>query len=67
MIDKARGVALPFLPGAEQILKPTSHIGQVAAELKQQIALDDYLQRIERTNAMLREAGNLVELAGERV
>jgi hypothetical protein len=67
VIDKARGVALPFLPGAEQILKPTSHIGQVAAELKQQIALDDYLQRIERTNAMLREAGNLVELAGERV
>jgi hypothetical protein len=67
VIDKARGVALPFLPGAEQILKPTSHIGQVAAELKQQIALDDYLQRIERTNAMLREAGNLVELAGEHV
>jgi hypothetical protein len=67
VIDKARGVALPFLSGAEQILKPTSHIGQVAAELKQQIALDDYLQRIERTNAMLREAGNLVELAGEHV
>ena len=63
---KARGVALPFLPGAEQILKPTCHIGQVAAELKQQIALEDYLQRM-KNHAMLREAGGLVELAGEAV
>ncbi len=64
VIDKARGVVLPFLPGAEQILQPTSHIGQVVAGLKQQIARDDYLQRIERTNALLREAGNLLELDG---
>lgn len=67
VIDKARGVVVPFLPGAEQILQPTSHIGQVVAGLKRQIAMDDYAQRIERTNAMLREAGNLLELAGELV
>ena len=67
VIDKARGVALPFLPEAAQLLKPTAHIGQVAAELKQQIAQEDYVQRIERTSAMLREAGSLFELTGEVV
>ena len=67
VIDKARGVALPFLPGAAQLLKPTAHIGQVAAELKQQIAQEDYAQRIERTTALLREAGSLFELTGEGV
>lgn len=67
VIDKARGVALPFLPEAAQLLKPTAHIGQVAAELKQQIAREDYAQRIERTSAMLREAGSLFELTGEVV
>jgi hypothetical protein len=67
VIDKARGVALPFLPEAAQLLKPTAHIGQVAAELKQQIAREDFAQRIERTSAMLREAGSLFELTGEVV
>lgn len=67
VIDKARGVALPFLPEAAQLLKPTAHIGQVAAELKQQIALEDYAQRIDRTTAFLREAGSLFELTGEVV
>ncbi|QHF44595.1 hypothetical protein PspS35_12720 [Pseudomonas sp. S35] len=64
VIDKARGVVLPFLPGAEQLLQPTAHVGQVAAELKRQIAQDDYLQRIEQTSAMLRKAGSLFELDG---
>jgi hypothetical protein len=67
VIDKVRGVALPFLPGAEQLLKPTSHVNQVAAALKQQIAREEYAQRIERTTAMLREAGSLFELTRERV
>lgn len=67
VIDKARGVALPFLAGAEKLLQPTAHVGQVAAELKRQIALDDYRQRIERTSAMLREAGSLFELEREVV
>ncbi|HEF4762992.1 TPA: DUF2235 domain-containing protein [Pseudomonas putida] len=67
VIDKARGVALPFLPEAEQLLKPTAQIGQVAAELKQQIAQQDYAQRIDRTTAMLREMGSLFELTGEDV
>ncbi|KEX93178.1 T6SS phospholipase effector Tle1-like catalytic domain-containing protein [Pseudomonas putida] len=67
VIDKARGVALPFLPEAAQLLKPTAHIGQVAAELKQQIAQEDYAQRIDRTAAFLREAGSLFELTGEVV
>ncbi|MBD0681072.1 T6SS phospholipase effector Tle1-like catalytic domain-containing protein [Pseudomonas sp. PSB11] len=67
VIDKARGVALPFLPEAAQLLKPTAHIGKVAAELKQQIAQEDYAQRIDRTTAFLREAGSLFELTGEVV
>jgi hypothetical protein len=67
VIDKARGVALPFLPGAVQLLEPTAHIGQVAAQLKLQIAREDYAQRVERTTAMLREAGSLFELTGGRV
>ncbi|MFS2200609.1 DUF2235 domain-containing protein [Pseudomonas sp. Pseusp3] len=67
VIDKARGVALPFLPEAAQLLKPTAHIGQVAAELKQQIAEENYAQMIDRTTAMLREAGSLFELTGEDV
>nr|WP_180203430.1 DUF2235 domain-containing protein [Pseudomonas sp. SbOxS1]NYU03111.1 DUF2235 domain-containing protein [Pseudomonas sp. SbOxS1] len=67
VIDKARGVALPFLPEAAQLLKPTAHIGKVAAELKQQIAEEDYAQRIDRTTAFLREAGSLFELTGEVV
>lgn len=67
VIDKARGQPLPFLPGAEQLLQPTLHVGQVAAGLKRQFERDDYAQRIERTNAMLREAGNLIELSGEVV
>jgi hypothetical protein len=65
VIDKTRGVALPFLPEAAQLLKPTAHIGQVAAELKQQIAEENYAQMIDRTTAMLREAGSLFELTGE--
>ncbi|MNP06500.1 hypothetical protein D3C76_984870 [compost metagenome] len=67
VIDKARGVALPFLPEAAQLLKSTAHIGKVAAELKQQIAQEDYAQRIDRTTAFLREAGSLFELTGEVV
>ncbi|KPZ15078.1 T6SS phospholipase effector Tle1-like catalytic domain-containing protein [Pseudomonas syringae group genomosp. 3] len=61
VIDKASGMALPFLPGAEQILQPTSHVGQVAAEQKRQIEQDDFAQRMERTTAMLRQAGSLFE------
>lgn len=67
VIDKATGAVVPFLPGAEKILQPTSHIGQVVVEQKRQIVLDDYRRRIERTSAMLRQAGNLLELDGEVV
>ncbi|MGJ7517108.1 T6SS phospholipase effector Tle1-like catalytic domain-containing protein [Pseudomonas baetica] len=62
VIDKASGLALPFLPEAEQLLQPTLHIGQVVTGLKQQIVQDDYAQRIDRTTAMLREMGSLFEL-----
>ncbi|MGU9856858.1 T6SS phospholipase effector Tle1-like catalytic domain-containing protein, partial [Pseudomonas sp. LF245] len=61
VIDKARGVVVPFLPDAEKVLQPTTHIGQVAGELKQQIVQDDLRQRIEQTSAMLRAAGSLFE------
>ncbi|KPZ26420.1 T6SS phospholipase effector Tle1-like catalytic domain-containing protein [Pseudomonas syringae group genomosp. 3] len=67
VIDKATGLAIPFLPGAEQLLQPTRHIGQVAAEQKRQISLDDYKQRIEQTNAMLRKTGSLAEQVKEEV
>ncbi len=65
VIDKATGLVVPFLPGAEQILKPTAHIGLVAAELKTQIAREDLAERLERTTAMLRAAGSLFEIDGE--
>ncbi|WP_339505524.1 T6SS phospholipase effector Tle1-like catalytic domain-containing protein [Pseudomonas sp. RL_105y_Pfl2_101] len=65
VVDKATGAVVPFLPGAEEILQPTRHIGQVVTEQKKQIALDDYLQRMERTDEMLRQAGSLVEPDGE--
>ncbi|AMB85939.1 hypothetical protein AWM79_11760 [Pseudomonas agarici] len=61
VIDKVTGKVVPFLPDAEQLLKPTGHIGQVVVEQKRQIALDDYRQRIEQTSAMLRKEGTLVE------
>ena len=61
VIDKVRGVVVPFLPDAEKVLQPTTHIGQVAGELKQQIVQDDLRQRIEQTSAMLRAAGSLFE------
>ncbi|RMU49869.1 hypothetical protein ALP29_00518 [Pseudomonas syringae pv. avii] len=61
VIDKATGLVVPFLPGAEELLKPTSNIGQVVAEQKRQIAQDDYRQRIAKTSDMLRKAGSLVE------
>lgn len=64
VIDKASGLVVPFLPGAAQLLQPTGHIGLVATEQKRQIAQDDYLQRIQQTSAMLREAGSLFELDG---
>ena len=67
VIDKATGLAMPFLPGAEKLLQPTSHIGQVVAEQKRQISLDDYMQRIEQTSAMLRKTGSLVEQVKEVV
>jgi hypothetical protein len=62
VIDVATGAVVPFLPGAEDLLKPTTHIGTVASALKQQIVQEDYLSRLDRTTAMLREAGNLFEL-----
>ena len=61
VIDKARDVVVPFLPDAEKVLQPTTHIGQVASALKQQIVRDDLRQRIEQTSAMLRAAGSLFE------
>ncbi len=64
VIDKATGLVVPFLPGAEKILQPTGQIGQVVAEQTRQIAGDDYLQRMRQTTAMLREAGTLLELDG---
>ncbi|KJH80333.1 hypothetical protein UG46_27130, partial [Pseudomonas fluorescens] len=61
VIDKVSGAVVPFLPGAEKILQPTRHIGEVVIEQKKQIALDDHLQRLERTDEILRLAGVLVE------
>lgn len=46
-IDKVSGMALPFLPGAEQLLQPTSHVGQIAAEQKYQLEQDDFVQRMD--------------------
>jgi hypothetical protein len=65
VIDKVSGAVVPFLPGAEKILQPTRHIGEVVIEQKKQIALDDHLQRLERTDEILRLAGVLVEFDGE--
>ncbi|MCP1648029.1 T6SS phospholipase effector Tle1-like catalytic domain-containing protein [Pseudomonas nitroreducens] len=62
VIDTATGAVLPFVPGAADLLKPTTHIGTVASALKQQIEQEDYLSRLDRTTAMLRDAGNLFEL-----
>ena len=62
VIDKASGLALPFLPGAEQLLQPTAHIGELVTGLKWQIASEDYAQRIDSVTAMLRASGNLFEL-----
>ncbi|TLG90557.1 DUF2235 domain-containing protein [Pseudomonas edaphica] len=61
VIDRATGLVVPFLPGAEELLKPTDNIGKVVAEQKRQIAQDDYRQRIAKTSDMLRKAGSLVE------
>lgn len=61
VIDKATGLVVPFLPGAEQLLQPSSHVGQVASEQKHQIELDDFARRMERTTAMLRKTGSLFE------
>ncbi|CRM80125.1 DUF2235 domain-containing protein [Pseudomonas sp. 25 R 14] len=61
VIDRATGLVVPFLPGAEELLKPTDNIGKVVAEQKHQIAQDDYRQRIAKTSDMLRKAGSLVE------
>jgi len=65
VIDKVSGAVVPFLPGAEKILQPTRHIGEVVIEQKKQIALDDHLRRLERTDEILRLAGVLVEFDGE--
>ncbi|WP_434648870.1 T6SS phospholipase effector Tle1-like catalytic domain-containing protein [Pseudomonas sp. D1-2] len=65
VIDQVSGAVVPFLPGAEKILQPTRHIGEVVIEQKKQIAQDDYLQRLDRTDEMLRLAGVLVEFDGE--
>nr|WP_255302853.1 DUF2235 domain-containing protein [Pseudomonas sp. AU12215] len=62
VIDVATGAVLPFVPGAADLLKPTTHIGAVASALKQQFAQEDYLARLDRTTAMLRDTGNLFEL-----
>ena len=61
VIDKATGLVVPFLPGAEQLLQPSSHVGQIASEQKHQIELDDFARRMERTTAMLRKTGSLFE------
>lgn len=62
VIDAASGAVVPFVPGAADILEPTTHIGAVASALKQQFAQEDYISRLDRTTAMLREAGQLFEL-----
>lgn len=62
VIDKVSGVVVPFVPGADQLLKPSSHVGLVARDLKRQITQDEYAQRLEQTTAMLRAAGSLFEI-----
>ncbi|BAN45900.1 DUF2235 domain-containing protein [Metapseudomonas resinovorans] len=63
VIDLATGLALPFLPGAAELLKPTDDIGTVVAEQKRRIALEDYAQRMQRSAEFLRRSGSLVEQA----
>ncbi|VVP54912.1 T6SS phospholipase effector Tle1-like catalytic domain-containing protein [Pseudomonas fluorescens] len=62
VVDKASDTVVPFLPGAVQLLQPTRHMGQVVAQQRRQIELDDFAQRMEQTTAMLRQAGSLFEL-----
>ncbi|MNF70228.1 hypothetical protein D3C84_521320 [compost metagenome] len=64
VVDKASGAVVPFLPGAEQLLQPTRHVGVVAAQQKRQMEQEDFAQRIEQTTAMLRKTGSLFELDG---
>jgi hypothetical protein len=64
VIDKATGMVVPFLPGAEQLLQPTGQVGQLVVEQKRQIEQDDFAQRMEQTTAMLRKVGSLFELDG---
>ncbi|MCP1626809.1 T6SS phospholipase effector Tle1-like catalytic domain-containing protein [Pseudomonas nitroreducens] len=65
VIDKTTGLALPFLPDAAELLKPTDHIGAVAAQLKRRIAVEDYAARMARSREYLRQTGSLFELAQE--
>ena len=63
VIDKATGAALPFLPGAADLLEPTEAIGTVAAKQAQDMQQAEYVERLQRTTDYLRRTGGLVEQA----
>lgn len=65
VIDKATDLALPFLPDAAELLKPTDQIGAVAAQQRRRIAVEDYAARMARSREYLRQTGSLIELAQE--
>ncbi|MCY1442857.1 hypothetical protein D9M71_592450 [compost metagenome] len=67
IIDLATGLVVPFLPGADELLKPTDKIGEVVAQQKRQMALEDYAQRMQRSVDFLRRSGSLIEQAKEVV
>jgi len=61
VIDLATGAVVPFLPGADELLKPTYDIGTVVAQQKREMALQDYAERMQRSIDFLRQSGSLIE------
>ncbi|MBZ9667140.1 DUF2235 domain-containing protein [Pseudomonas sp. LMG 31766] len=61
VIDLATGAVVPFLPGADELLKPTYDIGTVVAQQKREMALEDYAERMQRSIDFLRQSGSLIE------
>ncbi|MNP82012.1 hypothetical protein D3C76_1805200 [compost metagenome] len=49
------------------MLKPTDKIGEVVAQQKRQMAVEDYAARMQRSVDFLRRSGSLIEQAKEVV
>jgi hypothetical protein len=61
VINLATGEVEPFLPGAEQVLKPTYAIGEVVAQQRAEALLADEALRKASMLAYLRQVGGLRE------